>query len=354
MTTRSKLMRPAIVLLTTLTLSACSEGSENPQIAYQPQELKIAALNHGVLFGSPIFMEGDRLDRESLYRQHINVATIPTYWKYTTRKSPAFDFSAVDDSVSFARQYNMEMHGHPLIWAADQHLPDWLLARPAAEAETLMKEHIAALVRRYRGRIRTWDVVNEAIDDNGRYRDNFWNRGMTGEFVAKAFIEARRHDPNAVLLYNDYGMETKPAKFNAIVDMLGWVQALGGDVNGLGWQLHVDADDVLSSRFQLQAQMQRISAMGIANYVTELDVRIRDNSPAQLQRQRMAYQKIAQIFLANPTRGRYFQVWGLSDRYTWWNDFEPQNAPHYPMILGVNHEKKPAYWGLVDAFSALP
>jgi len=180
---------------------------------------------------------------------------------------------------------------------------------------------------------------------------------MTGEYILKAFREANAVDPNAKLIYNDYGIESNRAKFETVKGLLGWIQSAGIRVDGLGWQMHVWADDVLSnSNFQLEAYMQEISDMGLKNYVTELDVRIWDNSPENLEKQKQAYKKITEIFLRNPTKGEYFQTWDLSDKYTWLDQNDNQYDQTYrivdhPLPFDRNNNKKPAYWGMYEAFT---
>jgi endo-1,4-beta-xylanase len=315
------------------------------------QELRDAALDKGVMFGSPLFELFDESNKQ-LFRDNVSVGTVPTYWKYTTRPTQAYSFAQTDAAIRFAEENGWEVHGHPLVWGSDTHIPDWVLSTPTQQGESLMLEHIRTIAGRYRGRVHAWDVVNEAIEDDGSYRNSYWNRAMTGEFIAKAFIETKKVDPDAILLYNDYGIESNQAKFNAVVNMLRSIDSRGAEVDGLGWQLHTDVNTVLSANFPLQQRMQVITDMGLDNYVTELDIRIPENTGYWLEQQKAAYKKIAEIFLRNPSRGRYFQTWGLTDLHTWWDDFQPQNAPFQPLPFDRNYQKKPAYWGMFDAFNA--
>ncbi len=316
------------------------------------QELREVALEKGIKFGSPLFNLYD-LGYQQLFIDQINIGTIPAYWKYTTHNQEgSYTWGDMDAAIAFGEQNGWELHGHPLVWGSDVHIPDWVKNKPTSDGEAIMIDHIRTVAGRYGNRIKTWDVVNEAIEDDGTYRDCYWNRSMTGEFIAKAFIEAKAVVPNAVLLYNDYGIESNPAKFNTVKSMLGWIQTLGAQVDGLGWQVHTDVNTVLDPNFQLEQYMMEISNMGLKNYVTELDIRMPSNTPAERERQKLAYRKIAEIFLCNPTKGDYFQTWDISDKHTWWNNFQPQNAPFYPLPFDENFNKKPAYWGMVDAFSS--
>jgi len=227
----------------------------------QAQEVRDAALLNNVKFGSPLFELFDENNKQ-LFRDNVSVGTVPTYWKYSTRITEAYTFDSTDEAVEFAEENNWEVHGHPLVWGSDTHIPDWVLRKPRSEAENIMLEHIRTVAGRYKGRIDVWDVVNEAIEDDGSYRDNYWSRAMGRDFITKAFIETKKSDPNAVLLYNDYGIETNAAKFNTVKNMLSWANSRGAQVDGLGWQLHTQVNDVLNPNFPLAQRMQEISDIG--------------------------------------------------------------------------------------------
>jgi len=151
----------------------------------------------GVKFGSPLQHTYDG-NYEQLYRDQISVATIMAYWKWTTHISEGnYTFGETDAAVNLAEQIGAEMHGHPLVWGVDQFIPDWVLAKPLWEAEAIMLDHIETVAGRYAGKIKVWDVVNEAIDYDGTYRYCYWNRAMTGEYIIKAFRKAHEVDPSA-------------------------------------------------------------------------------------------------------------------------------------------------------------
>ena len=324
----------------------------------EAQEVRDAAAAKGIKFGSPLFTLQDPANRQ-LYRDNIAVGTIPTYWKYSTRINPGPpDFAQSDEAIQFAEENGWDVHGHPLVWGSDIHIPDWVFNTPLNQAEALMLDHIRRVAGRYRGRIDIWDVVNEAIEDDGTYRNSYWNRAMTGEYILKAFREAHAVDPNATLIYNDYGIESNFAKFETVKGLLNWMQWAGVKVDGLGWQLHIaNPDDVLSDNFPLEQRMNEISNMGLKNYVTELDIRIPNNSNYWLERQKQAYKKVAEIFLRNSTRGEYFQTWDLSDQYTWYdqnnNQSDPEGRTDHPLPFDRNNNKKPAFWGLYEGFAGI-
>lgn len=314
------------------------------------QEILSLSNQIGIKFGSPLQHTHDS-NYVQLYQEQMNVVTMMAYWKYTTHtEEGSYTWAETDAAVTFAEQIGADLHGHPLVWGDDQHIPDWVLNKPFAEAEAIMLDHIETIVSRYAGKIKVWDVVNEAIEYDGTYRNSYWNRAMTGEYIIKAFEKAHSIDPSIDLIYNDYEMEISQVKFDGIKGLLSWLQYEDVGLTGLGWQLHVYVDDVLDPNFQLANYMEEISAMGLKNYVTELDIRIPNNSGPELEKQKQAYKKITSIFLNNSTRGEYFQTWGLSDLYTWWNDFDTSQT-HYPLPFDANMQKKSAYWGMVEAMT---
>ncbi len=319
-------------------------------ISLPAQEMRDLSRAAGIQYGSPVYALHDPAHVQ-LFTDQMGVATIMAYWKYSTHNQEGtYTWSEMDASVALAEQMNAEMHGHPLVWGSDPHIPDWVLAKPLDQGEAIMLDHIEHVAGRHAGKIDVWDVVNEAIEDDGTYRDSYWNRSMTGEYIIKAFDKAHQADPNADLIYNDYGMETNLSKFDAIKNLLAWLQSEDVGLTGLGWQLHVYVDDVIDSNFPLASRMEEISGMGLENYITELDIRIPDHSAFQQGRQKEAYKKIMQIFLSNSTKGADFQTWGLSDKYTWWNDFDT-TMTHYPLPFDMDYAKKPAYWGLLEALT---
>ena len=315
------------------------------------QELRQAASDRGVLFGAPLFDLHDPLNI-ALLEDQMAVGTLGLYWWDTRPDVDTWDWSRAESALQLAHANGWPLHGHPLIWAVDSTLPNWVLEGEAElDASELMVTHFERVIAEFEGDVTYWDVVNEAIDDQGGYRDNFWNRAQSAQFLVDAFKTARRAAPEAVLIYNDYGMESNAAKWATLYAMLREVRALGGEIDGVGWQLHTDPDTVLRDPgFKLRERMAEVSALGLTNYITELDVWLKDSSPGAFEDQRLAYEKIAHIFLANPTRGELFQTWGLSDKYTWLNNRPGADPPYYPLPFSTVYEKKPAYWGLVEAF----
>lgn len=314
------------------------------------QELRDAAATKGIKFGSPLMHMYDNSHRQ-LYSDQLNFASIIVLWKETHNNEGYYFWDRADDTRNFARDRGWEMMGTALSWGDDNHIPDWVKTKPYNQAEQILNSHIDAVMYRYRNDFDAWVVVNEAMTYNGQYRNCYWNKALTGEYIAKAFKRAQYIDPTADLIYNDYDIEKYEQKFNAMKDMIVYVRSLGGKVDGVGWQLHVKVDDVLSPSFPLANRMQQLSNMNLKNYVTELDIAINANTPAEWEKQRRAYKKIVEIFLNNPTHSESFQTWGITDKYSWIANPNDGYRP-WPLPFNRFYEKKPGYWGMVEAFSA--
>lgn len=296
-------------------------GPDTPQRSEDGCEavsLKDAAACRGVRVGSPMweFYDPRMVD---ISKRESSVITATAYWHRVRPNENTFDFSRTDAQIEFAESLGLPVHGHPLLWAENAFIPDWVQAQPAARAEELLRTHIRTVAERYRGRIAVWDVVNEAANDTGSaHRRGYWLDSIGPGYLKMAFDTAHQADPNALLIYNDYGMEWNEPKFLYILDMLTELLEQGTPIHGIGWQMHVDAG--FDHRDELYLRMQQFSELGLKNYITELDVRLREDTPAERERQLRAYQMIAEAFLAVDNRG-YFQTWGYADRYSWLNDF---------------------------------
>jgi endo-1,4-beta-xylanase len=287
--------------------------------------------------------------QRALVAAEFNAVTAGAYW---TRVRPArdqFDWSATDAFVAWAQDEQLAVHLHPLLYPADDKNPAWVLASDPSDAREMLAEHIAAAMGRYRGVARVWDVVNEAVAPTGAggYRDSWWLRAMGPAYIVEAFRLARAHDPSAILVYNDHDIELSSAyhagKWNTVKQILTTLHS-EGLVDGMGWELHTNPDEVLGNQFVLGERMAWVEQLGLKNFVTELDVEIGPGDEA-LELQRQAYQRIASTWLAHHGGG-WFQTWGVYDRHTW------LGSDKRPLLFDESYAPKPAYFGVAAALEA--
>lgn len=252
-------------------------------------------------------------------------------WAATEPEPGRFTFAAGDEVVAFARRNGLRVRGHALVW--HQQLPGWVTGSLGE-----MRRHIQALVGRYRGRVAQWDVVNEALGDNGGLRDTPFLRGVGQGYIARAFLIARRADPEARLAYNDYGAESpNTPKGRALFRLVKALVGQGVPIDVVGFQTHAEAQPIPG----FERQLRRIAALGVDVELTEVDVRLPAKaSPADLDAQAVAYRRIVGACRAVP-RCRGITFWGLDDADSWIPEFFPGSGN--ALLLDGELRPKPAY-----------
>jgi endo-1,4-beta-xylanase len=278
-----------------------------------------------------------------------------------------YNFEPADQLVAFAQAHGMQIRGYNLCWYTSN--PDWLtnLAKtsPAATMAQALKDHITTVVTRYRGRVFAWDVVNEAVSDwaTGVGTDlvaSIWYNqpgiGLTGTgYIEQAFRWAHAADPNALLFYNEYGIEAPGPKFQAVYNMLKDFVARGVPIHGVGLQMHIDTTGYPSTAGLTQS-IQQLTALGLQVHITEMDVRLPVNGSgtapaADLQAQAQTYQRILTVCLQNP-RCTAFQTWEFSDKYSWIPYYFPGFGAALP--FDANYRPKPAFNAMISALRTVP
>ena len=261
-------------------------------------------------------------------------------FQYVHPEKDRFDFSKGDELVAFALENNMVVKGHALVWHIQN--PSWLEDGNWSKAElmAILENHIKTVVSHYRGKVTYWDVVNEAFDDNGGFRDTIWYRTIGEEYIELAFRWAHEADPDAVLFYNDYSTEGMTSKSNAVYRYIKTLIEKGVPVQGVGTQLHLTAENPVSDS-SVARNIERLDDLGLRIHFTEVDVRIRDqDGAAGLDNQAKRYESLAKLAAYYPEVD-LFTTWGLSDKYSWipgW--FEGYGRA---LMFDKNYQQKPAY-----------
>jgi endo-1,4-beta-xylanase len=257
-----------------------------------------------------------------------------------------YDFSQADAIVNFAKQQGMQVRGHTLVW--HNQLPQWLTNGNFTRDEmiAILKNHIMTVVGHYRGQVVAWDVVNEAVNDDGSLRDSIWLKSIGPEYMDMAFTWAHQADPQAQLFYNDYGNEDLGTKSNAIYALLQGMIKRGVPINGVGFQMHLSLNSSLRAQ-DIIANMKRLGDLGLSAHITEMDVKIQGTATNNdLATQAGIYRNMLQACLS-ASNCKAFVMWGFTDRYSW----IPQAYPGYgaALIFDNSYNPKPAYNALLDA-----
>ena len=198
----------------------------------------------------------------------------------------------------------MRVKGHALVWHGAT--PKWVEALSAPELRIAVEDHIRIVAGHDRRRVYAWDVVNEAIDDSqAGLRSTVFSRGLGPDYVADAFRLARKADPEAELVYNDYGGEGLNRKSNDVYALVKHLRQRGL-VDGVGLQMHLSAAS-FPAVADIQANIQRLADLGLQVNISEMDVRVKDvagDAATKLQRQRQVYRDVVAACVAVPRRGR--------------------------------------------------
>jgi len=350
----------ALVVALVVTVGACGGGDDGspttptnppPVPTTDPDPLRNAAAVAGKWVGAAVQSSLLRNDATyaATFRKHFDYVTAEweMKWDPLQREPGVFDFSGGDRIVRFAESSGMNVKGHALLW--HQATPAWVEELSPPELRIAMEDHIRTVVQHYRGRVAVWDVVNEAIDDsNGGLRDTVFLRGLGPGYIAEAFRLARQADPDALLVYNDYGGEGLNQKSNAIYNLVRGLKESGVPIDGVGLQMHLSAAGYPPAG-QIAANVARLADLGLLVNISEMDVQIRDlagDAASRLQRQREVYREAVGVCAAQP-RCDAVTFWGFTDAHSWIDEFFGEDDP---LLFDEQYQAKPAFFGVEDAF----
>lgn len=307
----------------------------------------------GVRLGCAVSARG--LDADPAYRETLasafNLVTPENALKFgPLRPTPdTFSFGEADAIVAFAQEQRMEVRGHTLLWHKMN--PSWLKPENFTRGElaAVLERHIKRVVTHYKGVIRTWDVVNEAIGGTGTLRPSPWLEGLGPEYVTQAFRWAHEADPGARLFYNDYGADGLNRKSDAIHAFLEELVAENVPIHGVGLQMHVTLGSEPAKK-DVAANMARFAELGLEVQVTEMDVAcIGRPTRKMLRRQARVYEEMLEAVLGCDS-ATAFIVWGLTDAHSWIPYTFPGKG--WPLLFDEEYQPKPAYWAVRDALAS--
>lgn len=290
-------------------------------------------------------------------------------------KEGEFNFKDADKFVEFGEQNNMFIIGHTLIWHSQA--PAWFFTDDKGKdvsKEVLterMKNHITTVVGRYKGRIKGWDVVNEAILDDGSWRDSRFYKIIGEDFIPLAFEFAHAADPDAELYYNDYN-EWQAGKRDAIVKLVNSLKEKGLRIDGVGMQGHIGMN--YPNLEEYKTALDAYSATGVKVHITELDMSALPspwgNTGANIS-DTIAYHRemnpyttnlpdsvsavwtermgdYFKLFLDNSDKIARITLWGVTDNDSWKNDFPIRGRTDYPLLFDRQYKAKAVVKEIID------
>ncbi len=290
-------------------------------------------------------------------------------------KEGVFNFAMADQFVNFGEENNMFITGHTLIWHSQA--PSWFFKDSSGSdvsREVLidrMKKHITTLVGRYKGRVKGWDVVNEAIQDDGTYRKTRFLEIIGEDYIKLAFEFAHEADPDAELYYNDYSM-ANPAKRNGVVAMVKKLKEQGVKIDGIGMQCHIGLNYPDINDFE--QSIDAFSALGVKVMITEMDLTLLpmpDRNVGAEVSANFDYQKklnpyagglpdsvntdfenryldFFKLFLKHKNQISRVTLWGVNDAQSWRNNWPVRGRTDYPLLFDRENRAKPVVKKIIE------
>ncbi len=317
-------------------------------------------------------IKAENADADALIKRHFNAITAENIMKSSLihPKENEYNFEMADKLVAFGQANNMYVVGHTLVWHSQLTPYAQKLTTPQQLSE-FMKEHIEKVAGRYAGKIGSWDVVNEALNEDGTYRNSVFYQKLGKTYIEDAFLLAAKADPTAKLYYNDYNIE-KPAKRAGAIAIIKELKSKGIKIDGVGIQGHWSVNTL--DLAEIEEAILAFSALGVEVAFTELDLTVLPNPwdmkgadvnqsyaltpssnpytaglPAEVDRLlAQKYQDLFKLFLKHHDKISRVTFWGLDDGHTWLNNFPIRGRTNYPLIFDRNYQAKSALNALLD------
>ena len=317
-------------------------------------------------------------DEMDLIKKQFNAVTAENSFKWAAiHPAPGqYQFNNADALLELAKKNKMQVIGHTLIW--HEQTPDWIFnddtGKPLNRQALLdqMKDHIYTVVGRYKGRIYGWDVVNEAIDNNGELRDTKYLQIIGPDYIQKAFEYAHQADPNAQLYYNDYNM-CNDVHRQGVIRLIKQLQDSGIRIDAVGMQGHWGLDSPSSEK--IQQSINELSSLGVKVMITELDITVLpsawSNIGADISKSydlneklnpysdylpdsvnvKLAnrYKELFSIFVSNSDKISRVTFWGVQDGNSWLNNWPVRGRTNYPLMFDRDCKPKLAFFAAINA-----
>lgn len=271
-------------------------------------------------------------------------------WESTQPSRNNFTFAEGDKVAEFAKKNKLQVHCHTLVWHSQ--LPLWVSGGGFDNATliSIMENHIKTVAGRYKSVCTRWDVVNEALEEDGTYRKSVWLDTIGEAYIPIAFRFAAKYAKGSKLFYNDYNLEYNGDKTAGAKRIVKLIKSYGIKIDGVGYQSHLASEPTKTApgaapdQKTLETALKATADEGVDVAYTEIDVRMNTPStPEKLEVQAAAWERIARSCIA-VKRCVGMTVWGISDKYSWVPDaFKTEGAA---LLWNESYNKKPAY----DAF----
>lgn len=306
-------------------------------------------------------MTGEFGDADFVSTLAANFSQLTPEWEMKmeaiVKPDGSLDFTRPDAVAAFAAEHGLRLHGHTLAWYAEEPEAFRRIEGTGKTFADAYRSYILQVAGRYRGKVASWDVLNEPVMEEGEgLRDCLWSRNLGPDYGAIAFHCARAADPDAILFMNDYFLDTKPKKRATYLRLAEHLLKTGAPLGGLATQTHVS---IAMTPGAIRDAIRDLARFGLPIHVSEMDVSTRGGpldiaAPAQRREvQARIYAEAMEAFLELPERQRFaFTIWGVRDRDSWLR--RPPNAgdgSDRPLVFDDQGRPKPAAAALVDVLT---
>ena len=359
--------------LAILLLSGCSESKNSYKQSAKTPSLKEVFKNDfliGTAMDSQQIQQKKPLE-DRLIKEQFNAVTPENVMK-SENIHPGwnrYDFDLADKLVAFTQKNNMKVNAHALIWHSQ--LPPFMRHMQNADSvNQFFENHIATVAGRYDGKVYSWDVVNEALNEDGTLRKSIFLDKIGDNYLVEAFRLAQKAAPNTRLYYNDYNIE-QPQKRAGAISIIKKIQAAGVRIDGVGIQGHWKAGSVPLR--EIEESIQEYAALGIEVMFTELDLTVLpnpwDNATAEVsataelsakmnpypnglpdsvqQKLTKSYEDLFALFMKYKKDISRITFWGVDDSQSWLNNWPIFGRTNYPLLFDRELNPKPAFFSVI-------
>ena len=365
------------LLIVIIFCTNCTPKKKNETISKQEISLQSKFKNNfyiGTAINDNHILESDSLAVDIIKRE-FNTITPENImkWMYVHPQPDTFFFDMTDKYVDFGEKNNMNIVGHTLLWHS-QIAPFMEEIKDSATMAKHIENQVNTIVSRYKGRIHTWDVVNEALNEDGTLRKSIFLKVMGEKYIEHTFKLAAKADPKAELVYNDYNL-WKPEKRAGVVRLVKNLQAKGIKIDGVGMQAHYSLTE--PSIEDIENSILAYSELGLKVMFTELDITVlpnpwdlegaevsqnyekyegdikmdpyRSEFPQEME-QKLAkrYEDIFNLFLKHQDKISRVTFWGVNDGTSWLNNWPIEGRTNHPLLFNRQFKQKEAYNKLLN------
>ncbi len=348
-----------VILFSNFRFQSPSDNSKSLKDAFKKDFLIGTALNNSQI---------DEKDAavNDLIKKQFNAATPENIMKSALihPKWDTYDFTMADKLVEYGKKNNIKINGHTLVWHSQ--LPNFIRGIKSSDSiRTFFTDHIKTVAGRYKGKVFSWDVVNEALNEDGTLRNSVFLKHLGEGYLADAFKLAQEASPKTELYYNDYNNE-QPAKRAGCIKLIKKIQESGARIDGVGIQGHWHVGKIPLK--DIEESILEYSALGLKVMFTELDIEVLPRNfqgadvsqrmanspemnpyanglPENIQKQLADdYEALFKLFLKHKDKVTRVTFWGVNDSDSWLNNWPVRGRTSYPLLFDKNNQPKPAYF----------